>query len=240
MNCDAYRLLITGYIDGELSDHEMHTLKAHLQTCEECLADLKRAEAMKTVFKRYTLLQNAPEVPVGFARNITDQVQEMVEEERIPLTARIKTAYRAFVLDLVDRWVNSLRTRPFAWTTLASCLVLVVAGVMFFNAFHFSFMQQSVEFVEVTPETVDRVAQLTSPTSEKLSPDLQIEIVPGEETIATDEEYVIFAEEPFIRMAQNDTESVENYIYSHVTEVYQDQFVDDAVFVGYVQNAFTE
>ena len=50
-------------------------------------------------------------------------------------------------------------------------------------------------------------------------------------------EVVKVAEEPFVRIAHNDeSSSVDDYVYSHVIQGYQDQLVDDVVFVGYVQN----
>ncbi len=223
MDCDAYRLLITGYVDGELSDQEMHSLKTHLETCEECLAYLKCTEAMRTSLKRYTFLKTVPpEIPINFAWNITEQLQGMREEEQLSLAARIRIAYHAFVLDIVERWVSSLRTRPFAWTTLVTGLLLVVAGVIALNMFPFS----------STPDPQIAMAPHTKPLSANENPDQFVVVAPESESG--------FAEEPFIRMAQTDTESVEDYIYSHVTEVYQDRFVDDAVFVEYVQNAFME
>ncbi len=47
-------------------------------------------------------------------------------------------------------------------------------------------------------------------------------------------------ESPFIRVASHHTPSVEDYVYSHVVEVYQTHFMDDAVFVGYVHDVFTQ
>lgn len=241
MDCDAYRLLITGYIDEELSEQEMHTLKAHLQTCEDCLTYLKRAEGMKTALKRYTLCQNMPEVPANFARNVSEQLQEMFEEERMSLGARLRTAYRGFVLDVVERWVSSLKTRPFVWTTSVSCLLLFVAGAMFLNVFRFSSMQ---EFVQVGKETEQLVAVAPQPmirfeddeTMLEDMDDSRFATETSTEPVPDDQ----FAAEPFIRVAQNGIESVEDYVYSHVIEVYQEPFVDDLVFVGYVQNAFIE
>jgi hypothetical protein len=65
--------------------------------------------------------------------------------------------------------------------------------------------------------------------------------VSPEETEETMENIIEVADEPFILVAHNDeAEPVEDYVYSHVIEAYQGHFVDDVMFVGYVQDAFIE
>jgi anti-sigma factor RsiW len=44
--CSKYNLLISAYIDGELSEAEAEELKQHLDTCKDCRAYLKMLEAV--------------------------------------------------------------------------------------------------------------------------------------------------------------------------------------------------
>ncbi len=58
MNCEASRILISSYLDGELSDQEVELFKAHLQVCEDCVRYLQQQEILKNALKHYSLFQN--------------------------------------------------------------------------------------------------------------------------------------------------------------------------------------
>jgi anti-sigma factor RsiW len=116
MDCEAYRILISGYIDGELSEQEMQMLKVHLQTCEACAGYLQKLESMQTALKRYTLFQDMPEIPSNFAGRVTEQLQDIIEEKQSSFGNTLRTRYRTWVIELAERWAGSLKTRPFAWT----------------------------------------------------------------------------------------------------------------------------
>jgi len=312
MDCNAYRILITGYLDGELSDDEVQMLKTHLQTCGSCLTYLKRMETMETVLKRYTLLQEVPEVPQDFAHNISAILQGITEKKKLSLAAKMRQKYREFVLDIVEKWVGSLRTRPFAWMASASFLVVLIAAVVSVNIFETVYEKKPLQYPGVSPEPVIQVAQkekspverksiqfpAVAPEPEKRA-ETDIQAIDGGEPIeyvdvdvppvstfrapkpgrtfkkedekspviepsrdgsiddesvviealrdrSMDDEPVEVAEEAFIRftknegVAKNENVSVEGYVYSHIIEVSQDQFIDDAMFVGYVQDTLFE
>ncbi len=61
-----------------------------------------------------------------------------------------------------------------------------------------------------------------------------------EEQLVGESELIKIADEAFIQVAHKQTRAVEDYVYAHVLEAFQDQFVDDAVFVGYVQNVVVD
>ncbi len=285
MTCDSYRILMTGYLDGELSENEILILKTHLQTCEECGAHLKRAEKLKTTFKHYTLFQNTPEVSAGFAENISNRLEEIVRAEQPSLTEKISSNYRIFVLHLAGKWAISLKARPFAWATLVSCLFMFMTGILFLNIFQFASLQDPLQLGGIASKVSIRLTQDTSSSQERIpqtsepakisripvppqnaedneqlitvAPELITGIVADNvlsedeakspdsigvsgDPFLNDSEVVQFAEEPFIQVVRTDTGAVGNYVYSHIIEMYQDHFVDDAVFVGYVQNAFID
>ncbi len=291
MDCNAYRILITGYIDGELSDDEMQMLKTHLQTCKSCFAYLIRAEAMKTVLKRCRLLQEVPEVPPNFARNISVLLREAAKKEKFPFSVKLRAKYREFVLSIIERWVSSLKTRPFAWMTSISLLVILIAGVVFIDILRTIYQERSIQSGKAPPTAVMRVAQKSeAPGGEEsfqfpeAAPELEkreesytqivvedepiryIEIIPESTTLdekrelgslkegtskqspvieasrdrlKEDTKVIEVDEDSFVRSVKSDGVSVEGYVYSHVIEVSQDQFIVDAVFVGYVQDAFS-
>jgi hypothetical protein len=290
MDCNAYRILITGYLDRELSDDEMQMLKTHLQTCESCLTYLKRMEAMETVLKRYKLLQEVPAVPSNFAHNISVILQGVVKQEKVPFGAKVKRKYREFVLGIVEKWASSLKARPFAWMTSVSFLVVLLAGVVVVDIFQTMDRKKPLQDTKAPLAPVMQVAQKDKTPVEGKSvqfPAVASESEKWDETddhalaegdpiqyedtpistfraaqpgrafikeedkqpagveasrnrLMEDTEFVEVAEEAFVQFAKNESVSVEGYVYSHVITVSQNQFFDDVVFVGYVQDALFE
>ena len=53
-------------------------------------------------------------------------------------------------------------------------------------------------------------------------------------------EFVEVDEESLLNVEKGKGVPVEGYVYSHVITVSQDQFIDDALFVGYVQDALCD
>jgi NACalpha-BTF3-like transcription factor len=133
MDCNAYHILITGYVDGELSADETQTLKIHLHTCEACLRYLQRLEKLEALLKRYHLLQEIPDVPAEFAHNLSLKLQDVIAKQRTPLGAKLKKHSQRVVTSLTERWANSLRARPATWITAMSFVLVFCAGMVFVN-----------------------------------------------------------------------------------------------------------
>ncbi len=265
MNCDAYRILITGYIDEELNEREMHTLKAHLAECDHCLQYLQRQETMQAALKRYSLLHEPPQVPEYFASKVTEQLQELVQEtEPASFWESFKKRGQNMVLQFVERWVSSLKTRPYAWIGAMSCFVMLFAGLLSFQMYQHTYQQA---FSLLTTEVSEHVSPLRQPEPFSASIDdtdspimivtqtdggleryqdspVLFEETEGEADASGKMPDVIYVgeegEASFIQVAHNGANSVEDYVYSHVVEGYQDRIVDDAVFVGYVQDVFIQ
>ncbi|GAK61406.1 predicted transmembrane transcriptional regulator (anti-sigma factor) [Candidatus Vecturithrix granuli] len=281
MNCEASRILISGYLDGELSEQEARLLKVHLQACESCVSYLQRQEALKNALKHYALFQDHLEAPSDFAKKVVIKLQETLTPEQPPLAARIKQTYRHFVFGFVDSWVNSLKTRPFAWATIVSCMLVLVVGLVSFKVVQQVSWQEQARMANIGIEPPSPIpAPSVLPTAHRESVGLQnapsaenvvfegqkmfqvAEVTPEtrntankqekmsdfssslqEKTIEFVETNGLIVEEdesPFIRVASHHAPSVEDYVYSHVVEVYQTHLVDDAVFVGYVHGVFTQ
>jgi len=49
MKCERYHLLITGYLDGELSPAEQTELIAHLEQCPACEGELRQHRKLKEI-----------------------------------------------------------------------------------------------------------------------------------------------------------------------------------------------
>lgn len=264
MDCESSRILIAGYIDEELSDEETRALKNHLQTCEGCLVHLQRMQAMHTVLKRYTFLQDAPAVPVNFARNITAQLQKAAVKQPPPLLAVLQRKYWAAVFQIVAWWRRSLRARPMIWTAAASLLLIVTTGIVFMNIVRLPSQPGSVPLTvqsetphpaliadEALPNEQDEPIQFSGELAAAADAPEAVEIVSfaesdeslpvvdsSEETRSAFPEFIeVSGESSTVRTARNSSASVvKEYVYSHIFEALQGQFVDDMVFAGYVQD----
>jgi hypothetical protein len=248
MECTASRILITGYIDNELSGDEIQQLKTHLATCEECVAYLQKMEQVKTVFKRYHLLQEIPAGSPDFARAVTQSIQATITSEPQPsiLMTWLQT-YRAFVLRFVDSWISSLRARPVTWVTSVSCLMIFLLGPLFVDITRTLPFQPSASFVAVAPtEQAVTDSNIQQPALKgreaEPSPASTPFILAFEDNAGDDEgqgipEFIQFSEDAVVHVAKTNTAAVNRYVYSHVLEAAQGQLLDSAVFAGYVQDA---
>jgi hypothetical protein len=248
MECTVSRILITGYIDNELSDDEMRQLKSHLQACEGCVAHLHKMERMQTVLRRYQLVQDIPEAPSNFARNVSRILQETVPAESQPsVFRRAAFRYRAFVMRLAERWVCSLRARPVTWVTSVSCVFALLAGVAFFDMaqviqaplrYTLNHPKQNV-LVDNRSSRLETGQPGQSPKRLGASPIFEIAL--HEESIESDSaalpDFIRFSDEAVVQIAKTTTEPVDSYVYSHIVEASQEQFLDNPLFASYVQDA---
>ncbi len=242
MECTVYRILITGYIDNELSDDEMHQLKSHLQTCGGCVAHLRKMERMQTVLKRYHLVQEVPETSRNFARNISRILQETTPAESRPaFLERVVSRYRAFVRRLVERWIASLRARPVTWVTSVSCLLILMAGVVFMDMTHT--IQQPPRYALLLPDQnpIATAPQPVTITEYRDDRQNRPEASPILEAAVEDDaglpDFIQFSDEAVVQIAKTHSEPVASYVYSHIVEASQEQLLDNAMFASYVQDA---
>ncbi len=216
MKCDAYRILITEYIDEVLSENEHRMLKQHLRSCESCLHHLQRQEALRTTLKRYTFLQEPPVVPSDFAQKVTAQLH--AETASVFQPERVTQRIRQGVLRFVEAWSINLKANPFAWTAAVSCAMMFVVGLLAFNMFYSPAAHQPVRF-----EAKAFVEPLPNAISDAENPSVF--------------EIGFVEEQSSLVPAQAQTTAFEGYVYSHVLGGYQDRLIDDIMFVGYAQDA---
>jgi hypothetical protein len=236
MNCDAYRILISGYIDEELSDNESHRLKLHLKHCGSCLQYLQQQERMQAAIKRYTFVQEAPEVPALFASKIALQLEDGLRQAPSPSFAeRLSSRIHAKVLKFVDAWIGSLKLRPFAWTASASFFFLLFSALVMNEMYQ----QSSPQYLAERKVSINETASLDDISTESL---IQFE----EPTLAEIDseldgsDFIVIAElnEGSVPLATpQKSDPVQDYVYSHVVGAYQDRLSEDAMLVGYVQKA---
>ena len=223
MKCEAYRILITGYIDNALSENETRMLKQHLGTCEPCLQHLQRQEVLRTTLKRYTFLQEPPVVPSNFAQTVTAQL-ESLHPESVPVFQPngLKHRIRQGVLRFADAWSVSLNARPFAWTAAVSCVAVLLVGIAALNVFYTPSTNNQMARVETKAPAEQAVSQVAISDTDSSSL-FEVGFIEEQQSLPVS----VQAQQPPLK----------GYVYSHVVGGYQDRLIDDIMFVGYAQDA---
>ena len=254
MKCEGYRVLITGYIDGELSDREMHTLKMHLNECNECLQHLQRQEKMQAMFKRYSLVQEHPVIPEHFASTITEHLHGNLQEKQAVSFLKTWTErYQRFAFRVIEGLIRSLKVRPLAWTASMSSVLVLLAGILFFELYQYSSkytipqFSRQIEYGENESLLVASIEEDEVPLFGDMEQESLIVFedseIPVDETSSGDSAQVLSrfvpsypaTQQQIVKAASHNPDPVEDYVYSHVMEVYQERLVEDVVLVGYVQ-----
>ncbi len=239
MNCDAYRILISAYIDEELSDIESQRLKTHLKRCESCLQYLHQQEKVQVAVKRYTFVKEVPEVPLGFASKITQQLEEQIQQAPKPSFAeRLKDRFRANILEFVDGWIGNLKTHPFAWTASMACFFVFFAALLMNEIY-----QQSPQYLAHQATSVNETVSLDDISTKSLIQFEETDAAEQNNGLAGDvdgSEFIIIAElsdESTLQPAQKKSDPMQDYVYSHMVEAYQDRLIEDVMLVGHAQDA---
>ena len=236
MTCDAYRILITGYIDDELSETDMAALKAHLRACKPCVQHLERQEALRITLKRYAFMQDAPVMPTSFAQSVTARLQAARAEEqparRLHWTPR--AAWQG-ATEMVSVWGERLKIHPVRWAA-ATCSLALLAGLASFMLLNDSPSKQAAQLqakAEATPTALEQPRHLSSAPQPNTASD----------AAASDAEAVAFGfveDASEVLSVQKQPSNGGGYIYSHVVGGYQDRLADDAMFVTYTQDEFLQ
>jgi len=70
ITCDDARVLVPGYLDGELSEAQASPLRAHLLDCQACRESAKAGRALQRWFEPLREQPSEVAVPAGFAARV--------------------------------------------------------------------------------------------------------------------------------------------------------------------------
>ena len=84
MNCEQMSLLLSAWLDGELSVREEEQMRAHLEQCPDCRALM---EQLQTLHASFSDLEEIP-APDGFADRVMDRVARESKPRVVPLFKR--------------------------------------------------------------------------------------------------------------------------------------------------------
>lgn len=107
-SCEKYELLISAFLDGELSEAERADVAEHLAACPGCQRYFDDLVAMHDAFGQE---EDAP-VPEGFGEGVMARVREMPQQEEKKVL-------------LFPRWKR--------WAVMAACCALAALGLWTFS-----------------------------------------------------------------------------------------------------------
>ena len=81
MNCEQMTLLMSAWLDGELSEREEQQMKEHLEQCPACRELMEQLQALHTSFSD---LEEIP-APEGFADSVMERIAKESKPKVVPL-----------------------------------------------------------------------------------------------------------------------------------------------------------
>lgn len=84
MNCEQMTMLLSAYLDGELSVQEEKQMQEHLEQCADCRALLEQLQTLHTSFSD---LEEIP-APEGFVDGVMSRIQAESKPKVVPLFKR--------------------------------------------------------------------------------------------------------------------------------------------------------
>lgn len=117
---EQYRVLISGYLDGELAPAEQAELEAHLETCPDCRREL---EVMRRLFRGTSSAFAASDIPDETWDRFLDAVYNRIERR----TGWIVLILGAVCLALFGVYVFVME--PWTSALLKTLLAAPVAGL---------------------------------------------------------------------------------------------------------------
>ena len=98
MNCERYHLLITGYLDGELSPDEQTELLAHLELCSSCEEELRQHRKLKEITGRMQFKEPEDRVWEYYWANVYNRMERRVAWILLSLGGVLLLSYATYEL----------------------------------------------------------------------------------------------------------------------------------------------
>jgi hypothetical protein len=120
MNCERYHLLITGYLDGELSPDEQTELLAHLEQCSSCEEELRQHRKLKEITGRMQFKEPEDRVWEYYWANVYNRLERRVAWILLSLGGVLLLSYATYEL------VHELFLHDLSWIVRIGVVSLVV------------------------------------------------------------------------------------------------------------------
>jgi hypothetical protein len=149
------------------------------------------------------------------------------------------------MLRLAETWINSLKARPVTWATSVSCLLILLTGLVLTDITRTTLQSPLYSVIQAPPSSEGHQSVAVF-RGEEEEPNIQssqpVLLTALENDADTTEatglpDFIQFSDDAVVQIAKTDSEPVVSYVYSHIVEASQEQFLDNAVFASYVQDA---
>ena len=120
MNCERYHLLITGYLDGELSPDEQTELLAHLEQCSSCEEELRQHRKLKEITGRMQFKEPEDRVWEYYWASVYNRLERRVAWILLSLGGVLLLSYATYEL------VYELFLYELSWIVRIGVVSLVV------------------------------------------------------------------------------------------------------------------
>jgi anti-sigma factor RsiW len=118
--CPEWRIMLHGFVDGELDSVHAAQFKDHLATCDNCRAEMERVTAVRKIMDQDGVKWRPPEA-------LRSQVLSMLSFEH---TAAIRKSPQPYRPPFWRRALDLVRQ----WSFVPSLAVLAASGFLFINA----------------------------------------------------------------------------------------------------------
>ncbi len=71
MKCNKVKILLSAYVDGEVTEKEKQTVEAHLDICETCKTTMAEFSRLHTLYQGMEI----QEAPPGFRQRVTQRIE---------------------------------------------------------------------------------------------------------------------------------------------------------------------
>ena len=128
MGCEQTRVLLHGYLDGELDAARSTEFERHLETCSQCAAQLESEERLRASLKTGLLYENAPP---GLALRVSRQIDAAQQRTTLPWPWRVSMVRMAVLAAaaLVAGGVASFLVFKMARSTVSAETPLVAEAI---------------------------------------------------------------------------------------------------------------
>jgi mycothiol system anti-sigma-R factor len=120
--CDECSATIQLYLDGELNGQDLEEVRAHLEECEACRAELEAEENLSALLHRSRPLYSAPD-------GLRVRVMQIAESST-PTTAHAFVRLRKPFATFLVQPLRSAFRHSFNWGALVATILLVAAGLL--------------------------------------------------------------------------------------------------------------
>ncbi|MEW6040938.1 MAG: anti-sigma factor [Elusimicrobiota bacterium] len=113
MSCKKFRIILSSYVDGELTENEKTELLKHLDTCSGCRAELAGLNKVKKIFTLRNPVLPEDYFETRLAARIDGYENQLLWRKYLPVFRKVlPVAISLFILVLGGITANKLFRRP--------------------------------------------------------------------------------------------------------------------------------